>query len=297
MAEQLKKIKGNTYYLKGAVNAGLYVYNDKHCVVVDTGVDDDAGRKILKAVEAEGWEIKKIINTHAHADHFGGNSFLVRRTGAQVFAPKIEAAIIMNPYLEPFYLYSAHPMKSLQKKFLMAKASRVDMFVDIGQFDLGEEKFDVIDLKGHSPGQIGIATPDNVLFAADAYFSSKIVEKYKLPYFINIKDTIQTLNSLKEMHYDHYLPCHGNCSTDIKEEIEINLKAIYDTIDIINQNLVIPMSREQLVSNMVKEYNIKLNPGQYYLTLSSTSAYLSYMTDEGMLETFVDDYQLKWRRV
>jgi len=296
MAKLLKKIKGNTYYIKGVVNAGIYVYQDEHCVVMDTGVDDDAGRKILKSVEAEGWKIEKIINTHAHADHFGGNSFLVRRTGAQVFAPKTEGAIIANPYLEPFYLYSAHPMKSLRTKFLMAKESRIDGFIDSEEFDLGEETLSIIDLKGHSPGQIGIATPDNVLFAADAYFSSGIIEKYKLPYFINIENTVKTLNSLKEMNYDYYLPCHGDCSTDIDAEIEVNLKAIRDTIDTIDRHLINPMSREELVSLIVRKYNIKLNPGQYYLTLSSISAYLSYMTDNGMLETLIDDHLLKWKK-
>ncbi len=296
MSELLKKIKGNTYYVKGPVNAGIYLYDSSRCVVIDTGLDDDAGRKILKATEQEGWTIDTIINTHAHADHFGGNSFLVRRTGARVVASGIEGAIIRHPYLEPFYLYSAHPMESLRNKFLMGKESPVDGCLDTGEMDLGGEKLDIVDLKGHSPGQIGVATPDNVLFTADAYFSSSIIQKYRLPYFTNIRDTVNTLDSLGEMHYEYYLPCHGDCATDISEEIEMNLKAIYHTMDLIGIIASGAVSREQVVSAIVREYNIKLHPGQYYLTLSSVSAYLSYMTDEGMLESILDDNLLKWRK-
>jgi len=294
MTQLLKKIKGNTYYLKGPVNAGVYVYEGNSCVVVDTGIDDDAGRKLLKAVDAMGLEISAIINTHSHADHFGGNEIIIKRTGAEVMTKKIEAAIITNPYLEPFYLFSAHPLKTLQNKFLMGKESRVDRYIETGEYELGSVKINIIDLKGHSPAQIGVATPDGVLFTADAYFSSKIIKKYRLPYFTNINDTIQTLKMLKEMEYAYYLPCHGKCVEDIRDEIKVNLDAIYETIDFIHKKLVKPMSREEIVASICKEYGIKLNINQYYLTHSCVSAFLSYMTDEGMLKTLTENYQLKW---
>ena len=296
MAEKLKKIRGNTYCVEGAVNAGVYVYDEGYCVVVDTGIDNDAGRKILKAVESEGLKIGMIINTHSHADHFGGNELLVRRTGAQVLATGIESAIISNPYLEPFYLYSAHPLKALQNKFLMGKKSRVDRIIEAGELNLGSQNLEIVDLKGHSPGQIGVATPDNVLFAADSHFSSSIVEKYRLLYFSNIGDTLETLGRLQKMEYDYFLPSHGKCSSDICKVIETNIRAIHDTMDMITQKLVHPMAREDLVSAVAEEYDIRLNPNQYYLTLSSISAYLSYMTDEGMLEMVIDHHQLKWKR-
>lgn len=296
MGELIRKIKGNTYYLKGPVNVGVYIYDDRYCVVMDTGNDDGTGRKILKALESEGLEVNIIINTHSHADHFGGNRFLVRRTGAEVMATRIEAAIISNPYLEPFYLYSAHPLKKLQNKFLMGKESRVDRIIEPGELDLGPEKLEILDLKGHSPGQIGIATPDGVLVTADAFFSSNIVDKYKLLYFTNLKDTIDTLNMLKEVDYEYYLPCHGDCSTEIKGEIEVNLRAIHETMDLLKQKLVHPMTREEIIACLCREYGIDLNISQYYLNQSCISAYLSYMTEEGILKAYIEDYSVKWVR-
>ncbi|MBA1334833.1 MAG: hypothetical protein HPY66_0453 [Firmicutes bacterium] len=294
MGELLQRIKGDTYYIKGPVNAGVYIYEDRNCVIIDTGNDDDSGRKIFKTLEGEGLEASSIINTHSHADHFGGNRFLIKRTGAEVMATQIEAAIISNPYLEPFYLFSAHPLKKLQNKFLMGKESRVDRVIEPGVLDLGERTIEIIDLKGHSPGQIGIATPDGVLFTADAFFSSAIVDKYKLPYFTNLRDTIDTLNRLKQTDYEFYLPCHGECITEIKGEVDVNLRAIENTIDMLKQKLTVPMSREEIIALVCSEYGVDLNVSQYYLSQSCISAYLAYLTNEGVLTTIIEDYRMKW---
>ncbi|MGI6703836.1 MAG: MBL fold metallo-hydrolase [Clostridia bacterium] len=297
MAELLKKIKGNTYYIKGPVNTGLYVYDQNRCVVVDTGSSDDWGRKIYKALKAEGLEAEMIINTHSHADHFGGNNLLVKRTNAEVAASGIEAAIISNPYLEPLYLYSAHPPKALQNRFLMGKECRVDRIVEPGNFTIGQTTLEIVDLKGHSPGHIGVATPDGVLMAGDAYFSTHIVEKYKLTYFINIADTLDTLNRLKDTDYCYYLPCHGDLSSDIGEEIHSNLKAINETMGMIRWELIKPLTREELGAAITEKYNLDLNTTQYYLNQSSLAAYLSYMTDEGMLKRRIEGRRMVWEAV
>ena len=44
--------------------------------------------KCLAAAKAEGWTITRILNTHEHHDHTGGNEAVVRATGAKVLAHK-----------------------------------------------------------------------------------------------------------------------------------------------------------------------------------------------------------------
>jgi hydroxyacylglutathione hydrolase len=56
----------------------------------DTGealaVDPLAWKMCLDAAKARGWTITQILNTHEHGDHTGGNSGLVRATGAKLLA-------------------------------------------------------------------------------------------------------------------------------------------------------------------------------------------------------------------
>ncbi|MCI0370980.1 MAG: 16S rRNA (guanine(527)-N(7))-methyltransferase RsmG [candidate division NC10 bacterium] len=75
----------------------------------DTGLTADAGRRLLRGAEALGGKLVAIVNSHAHADHFGGNAFFLERTAAKGHAPAQEEAILRYPDLEPFCLFGAAP--------------------------------------------------------------------------------------------------------------------------------------------------------------------------------------------
>jgi hydroxyacylglutathione hydrolase len=49
-------------------------------------IDPLEWRLVLDAARRRGWEITRIVNTHEHADHTGGNARLKAETGAEVLA-------------------------------------------------------------------------------------------------------------------------------------------------------------------------------------------------------------------
>ena len=58
-------------------------------------IDPFDHEKCLALVADKGWEITKILNTHEHRDHIGGNDAMIRATGAKLLAhheagPRIE---------------------------------------------------------------------------------------------------------------------------------------------------------------------------------------------------------------
>ncbi|WP_448663474.1 hydroxyacylglutathione hydrolase [Sphingomonas sp. CJ20] len=57
-------------------------------------VDPAEAAPVLAALEARGWALSAIWNTHWHPDHTGGNAALKAATGATVIAPAAEAAKI-----------------------------------------------------------------------------------------------------------------------------------------------------------------------------------------------------------
>ena len=63
--------------------------DEKDVCLIDSGNDKDAGRRIRQVLDANGWHLTAIYNTHAHADHIGGNRYLQGQTGCRVYAPGI----------------------------------------------------------------------------------------------------------------------------------------------------------------------------------------------------------------
>lgn len=122
---ELKKVGEKTYYIKNPVNIGVYKISENEVFLIDTGNDKEAGRKILKIIDAEGWKVTGIINTHSNADHIGGNKFIQDRTGCPVYSFGIEKSFIEFPILEPSFLYGGYPFKDLRNKTLLAKESKV----------------------------------------------------------------------------------------------------------------------------------------------------------------------------
>ena len=167
---ELIQIGKKTYYIKNATNIGIYKIDEENVYIIDSGNDKDAGKKILKIVNEQGWNIKGIINTHSNADHIGGNKIIQDRTNCKIFTYGIEKNFIENPILEPSFLYGGYPFKDLKNKFLLAKESYVEN-IDTNL----PEGLEYINLKGHFFDMIGIKTSDNIYFLADALFSLSLI--------------------------------------------------------------------------------------------------------------------------
>ena len=86
-------------------------------MALDTGLTADAGRRLLRGAGALGGELVAIVNSQTHADHFGGNALLLKRTAAKVHAPAQEEAILRYPDPGPFYLFGAAPPVELTTRF------------------------------------------------------------------------------------------------------------------------------------------------------------------------------------
>ena len=96
---ELRSITEDIWYIPNVVNLGVIRDTDNSVILIDTGIDRGVGKKICNLLSSEKLSLKTIINTHSHADHCGGNKYLQDTTGATIYAPVMEDAIISNPYL------------------------------------------------------------------------------------------------------------------------------------------------------------------------------------------------------
>lgn len=196
-------------YAPGGVNCGVVWGEGDQAILIDTGLDDESGRKLRKQVQDLGRRVVAVINTHSHADHVGGNRFLTERAGVEVYAPAVERGFIEHPELEPFYLFGgAWAPPALHNKFLRAKASPVHHAVGHGRLRVAGADLELVDLSGHSIGQLGVAV-GGVLFAADAFFGPDVVAKHRVPLYVHLDAARRSFDVLLARPEAWFVPGHG----------------------------------------------------------------------------------------
>jgi len=291
---KIKKVTDNVGYILGGVNMGV-ITNNHEAVLIDTGLDKDNGRKTLRVLEEEELELKAIINTHSHADHFGGNAYLTRNTDAIVYAPSLESGIIQNPLLEPVYLFhGANPISNLHNKFVLADASPVDHILEPGKLSIIGLALEVIPLPGHSLNQIGIQI-DDILFCADTVFSRRVIEKYKIPVVQDIGNHLKTLENLQNMEHRLFVPAHTKPTDDLSDLLDLNMETTYSILKDIKKILCEPKTTEDVQSELGAKYGIDLSVvQQYYLIHMTLMAYLGYLYDSKQADINIRDNRLFW---
>jgi hydroxyacylglutathione hydrolase len=151
----------------GPIQENCYIVRQEggeRAVVIDPG---EEAPRLLAAIEQLGVSVEAILLTHTHFDHIGAVAPLARATGAPVYCPKLERAVLADimafvpwPGFGPFESYEA------------------DQLVEGGeQLDLAGMRFDVLFTPGHSLGHVTYAVTeeeDQALFSGDVLFQGSI---------------------------------------------------------------------------------------------------------------------------
>lgn len=294
IAMKTLKLGPSTECIPGKVNVGLYIH-DGQAWLVDSGLDDEAGRKLARLLEGRHIPLKRVVTTHSNADHCGGNAFLRRRTGCSVAATELEAVIIENPFLEPLLLWSASPFAELRNKFLQAKPSEVDLIIKgPGPFD--ESGLAAEPLPGHFIDMIGVRTPDDVFFVADSVFSSEIIEKYALMFVLDVEAALSTLDGLARAEAAWFVPSHAPAVEDIGPLVEANRKGLMRVSEAVWERCVVPASRESILAFVADKFSLSMSVTEYVLNSAAIGAHLSWHRKEGRLAPLVDGGILLWKR-
>jgi glyoxylase-like metal-dependent hydrolase (beta-lactamase superfamily II) len=288
---ELVQVAENTFYIDCPVKMGIYRQPDNKVILIDSGNDKDAGRKILKIIKENNWTLETIINTHSNADHIGGNKFLSDRTECKIYAKGIEKAFCEFPVLEPAFLFGGFPNKHLRNKFLLAEPSRVE---NIAEFT-PPENMEIFPLKGHFFDMIGVKTPDDVYFMADCVSSEAILKKYHISFIYDLAEYLKTLDAIETLDGEIFIPAHADAVKTMKPLAHINRQKIFEIIDGIKQICGQPSSFESILKKIFDKYSLIMDMSQYVLVGSTIKSYLSYLVDNNILKIEIQDNNLLWR--
>lgn len=293
---EYKSLNNNIAIISGFNNIGI-IKNGSNTILIDSGLEDRAAKTICKILNEQGLTPSAIINTHSHADHCGGNNYLQHNYSVEILSSAIEKVFIENPCLEPLCFFSgSKPIKKLENKFLQATPSKVTRVVKGGDdIKLSDLEINIIPLAGHSIDQIGVEFA-NMLFCGDSFFSEHVLEKYKLPFLIDLDKSLETLELLKKSNYQTYIPSHGQATEDIKTIVDLNIAKIKK----IEADIISILETEKTTEEMLRErfykYDIRVSgPQQYYLLNTTVMAYISSLTNRSIVKTGLKDNILTWK--
>ena len=282
-----------SYYIDCPVKMGLY-RTDKGVYLIDSGGDKSTGSKVRKILDQQGWTLLAILNTHAHADHIGGNRYLQSQTGCKVFASGPEAAITRHTLLGPTSLYGGCPPADLRHKFMLAQPSDVLPLAEHPDFP---RELTVLPLPGHSPDMVGFRTPDDVVYLADCVSSAVTLEKYGVCFLYDAAAYLETLDTVEAMEARLFVPAHAEAVTNIRDLVRRNRDKVWEIARCLTDLCTEPASFETLLQSVFRRYGLTMNFEQYALVGSTVRSYLAWLRNLGWLEPEFADDRLLWRRV
>lgn len=282
-----------TWYMEGFAAAGFYAAGDGTCYLIDAGNTEQSGREIDEVLTEMGWNLSGILLTHAHTDHFGGCAYLQKKYGCPVFAKGSEAAIASNSFLEPAMFHGGYPYPQVMKRGIYYSDSCVCQ--DISS-ELFPQDIEVVDLPGHSCESVGYITPDGTAFIGDAVFDEETAERYPLQSIYSIDDELDSFEKLKEIKADRFVTGHGGMFKDIRPVCEKDRQTVLEVADLILGFTQQPRSTEEIVSCLIKHYNIREGHRTYALILSIARTYISWHCEKENIEAVFEDGFLRWRR-
>lgn len=289
---ELIQVAPHTYYIQSPAKIGVVETSDGHVVLIDSGNDKEAGRKVRQHLDRQGWTLDAIYNTHSNADHIGGNAYLAKQTGCALYAPGIEAAFTQHPILEPALLYGGYPMKALRHKFLLAQESDAQLLTP-EHLPAG---FELIPLPGHFFDMVGLRTPDDVVFLADCLSSQATLDKYQISYVYDVAAYLDTLERVKEMHAALFVPAHADATEDIAPLAQYNIDKVNEIAGHILDFCAAPHTFEEVLQHLFTSYDLAMTFEQYALVGSTVRNYLSWLLDSERLSATFTDNRLLWQR-
>jgi hydroxyacylglutathione hydrolase len=131
---QIPVMNDNYVYLAHEAEAG-----------VTAAVDPATTAEVFAALDAKGWRLTHILNTHHHGDHTGGNMTLKDATGCAIVGPRADRDRIPG----------------------------IDIEVGDGDvFEFGNARAQVFDVPGHTRGHIAFWFEESAaLFCGDTLFA------------------------------------------------------------------------------------------------------------------------------
>lgn len=148
---------------RGWLSANNIVFHEgAAATLVDSGYVTHAGQTLALVARAlEGRRLERLINTHSHSDHIGGNAALRRAHGCRILVPEGMAPAVADWDEEALLLSTAHQQ---------AEKFEFDATIAAGdELEMGGIRWQALAVPGHDRHALAYYAPaERILISGDA---------------------------------------------------------------------------------------------------------------------------------
>lgn len=279
----LNHVAGNTYTID--VSAGTLVFyrtGPFEGILMDTGLAREDRDTLVYELEMNNARPIGIIVSHTHYDHSGNAEFLKRRYGCQIMASLAEAGTASRamayrcayPAMTPKEIEDMLGDECYTTDQIIMPNQRIAVFCGV--------PFGILPLAGHTPGHIGIITPDKVAYLADAIMSEEAMKHSKMPSAICREEDLKAKQSLKALNCEAYVLAHRGVYSDISALVDKNIDFIYDRAELVYSCLEGDMSEEEWVQAVYTHLEMhSTKPFKCAVCERNMRSFIDYLADGG----------------
>jgi glyoxylase-like metal-dependent hydrolase (beta-lactamase superfamily II) len=286
--------------------------------LIDTGLRTDESRAAfeasLEAARINITQIRRILITHIHPDHFGLAGELRQRTGARLVIHRLEVALMEPRYARAEDLVEevgrwleVNGVPAEARQFLQTASMAAREFVSVVSPDMlleGAERFplDGQDLvavwtPGHSPGHCCFYWPARKLLFSGDHLLLKISPNIGLHPQSGadpLDDYLASLQRVEALAIDEVLPAHGPTFGDHRERVSQIVQHHQERLAALVRLAGTPQTGWELAAGLfpgIRERNVF----HQRLALQETLAHCQALGQAGRLAKRIEaDGRIRW---
>lgn len=118
----------------------------------------------------------------------------------------------------------------------------------------------------------------------------------KLPYAYDLEEDLKSKVSLLNLYSKKYVIAHKGIVDNIDDLIEENIKYYKGRASTLLNLITSPMTLEEILKVIVKEWNIKIQSVNKYIVVERMLRYyIEYLFETNQVEAIIDDGFLKYK--